>query len=409
MNLEDKILQIPIEETISKYVKLKRFGSGLKACCPFHNENTPSFNVSNSKGIYKCFGCGEGGNAIKFVMKYENMTFPEALKHLAEMHGLEYVDYKPKNDAERAAELRQESMRILLEDATRIFHSKLGHQDAITFLEDRGISPVTAEIFQLGYCPTGYSFHDLHYDADLLRETQLEFDRGCRFQGRFIFPIHDYAGAGKPIAFAGRTFSKSKEVAKYINSGTYSLYNKSQVLYNLNRSKDHIRKAGFAILTEGYMDVITLWQADVKNTVAASGTAFTAEQAKLLSRFTKEITVLFDGDSAGIKAFRKSLEVLIPQEFRVKVVTLPDGMDPDEYTQEYGAEQIREYLTTQSVDILDKLLSDLQNPYDIALQVDEILDLVKLMTNPLLQNVYLDELNRITNLNYSIIEKQLYK
>lgn len=334
---------------------LKKKGANWMACCPFHQEKTPSFSVNPSKGFYKCFGCGKGGTAFNFLMEMEGLNFPEAIKRVAEISGVMLPE--PVDDAsyERGRQKRDETKKLadeitaLNQIALEFWEGELQKKNAKAkaareYLETRGISVETQRAFHIGFSPDKWDallgmLRESGADDKLIEQCGLvsvneEKDRVFdRFRGRIMFPVLDVNG--KPVAFGARALSPDDQ-PKYLNSPETAAYTKGQHLYGLFQGKDDIRKKKFAILVEGYLDLIALYQFGVTNTAASLGTAFTPEQSKLLSRFAKRVVINYDGDSAGIKAARRAIEHLLPQEFDVKVLVLPDGKDPDDFIRENG-------------------------------------------------------------------------
>lgn len=354
-----------VVEVISDFVQLKRRGATYLGLCPFHNEKSPSFNVNPVRGIYKCFGCGKAGDSISFMMEHDKMSYPEALRYLAEKYNIKVEEDRVTTDADKAAHNERESLYIALKWAKDHYVSRLNqHPDGqaigLSYFRERGFSLPTIEAFELGYSldkwddlllsgtKTGYS-QDVMERAGLLvaKEDGKVFDR---FRARVIFPIHN--GSGRVIGFGARFLGKDKTQPKYLNSPESTVYHKGDVLYGLFQAKKSIRELDNVYLCEGYTDVISLYQAGVKNVVASSGTALTPEQIKLVSRHTKNITVLYDGDSAGIKASLRGIDLLLEGGMNVRAVAFPDGEDPDSYVRKIGNEAFIEYLTANSVDFI---------------------------------------------------------
>lgn len=336
---------------------LKKKGANWMACCPFHQEKTPSFSVNPSKGFYKCFGCGKGGTAYNFIMEMEGLNFPEAVKRVAEISGVMLPELEDDVDYARSKKKREEKKQIadqvieLNQVALEFWEKELQGKskkakEARAYLEQRGISDEVQKQFRIGFAPDGWDnllsvLRDFGADEKLIAQSGLvsvneEKDRTFdRFRGRIIFPVLDVNG--NPVAFGARSLDPEDQ-PKYLNSPETPAYIKGEHLYGLFQGKDEIRKKKFAILVEGYLDLIALAQFGVTNVAASLGTAFTPEQSKLLSRFAKSVVINYDGDSAGIKAARRAVEHLLPQDFDIKVLVLPDGKDPDDYIRENGAE-----------------------------------------------------------------------
>ena len=345
-----------IEEVIGEFVSLKKRGTNHIGCCPFHNEKTPSFNVSPSKGIYKCFGCGESGNAVGFLMKHEHYTYPEALRWLAKKYNIE-VEEEKLTDEQIERNNERDSLFHVSEFAQKYFASilydnEMGVAIGLSYFHGRGLTDKVIKDFGLGYCLEEWDNFTRHarangYSDNVLQKTGLTVfkDDGKfydRFRGRVMFPI--YSVSGRVLGFSGRVLSKEKQVAKYVNSPDSEIYNKSHILYGLYQAKNAITRQDKCYLVEGNIDVISMYQSGVENTVASCGTSLTIEQVRLMRRYTKNVTVLYDGDSAGIKAAFRAVNMLFEEGMHVRVVLFPDGDDPDSYAQKYGSTQLQEYL-----------------------------------------------------------------
>ncbi len=334
---------------------LKKKGANWMACCPFHQEKTPSFSVNPAKGFYKCFGCGKGGSAFNFIMEMEGLNFPEAIKRVAEISGVMLPEPVDDADYERTKQKREEKKKlsdqiIELNEVAVIYWEKelqgksKNAKEARGYLDGRGISEDIQKAFRIGYSPDSWDglltvLREKNFSDELIKQSGLvsvneEKERVFdRFRGRIMFPVLDLTG--RPVAFGARALSPDDQ-PKYLNSPETAAYTKSEHLYGLFQAKDEIRKKKFAILVEGYLDLIALAQFGVKNVAASLGTAFTDQQSKLLSRFAKSVVINYDGDAAGIKAARRAIEHLLPQEFDIKVLVLPDGKDPDDFIRENG-------------------------------------------------------------------------
>src|SRR6478672_1545380 len=356
--IDDLKSRADLVRVIQPYAELKKKGSNWMACCPFHQEKTPSFSVNPSKGFYKCFGCGKGGSVYNFLMDMEGLNFPEAIKRVAEITGVmlpEPVDdqqyersKKKKEEKKKIADQVIDLNRIAMEFWESAFEDKRA-KAAREYLENRGISPETQKAFRIGYSPDTWDsllnvLKESGADENLIEQSGLvarQEERNSlydRFRGRIMFPVLDVDG--RPIAFGARALGKDEP--KYLNSPETTAYTKGQHLYGLFHSKAEIRQRKFAILVEGYLDLISLYEHGVRNTAASLGTAFTPEQSKLLSRFTKRVVINYDGDDAGIKAARRAIEHLLPQDFEIKVLVLPNGQDPDDFVRQNGAEAYNE-------------------------------------------------------------------
>ncbi len=352
-----------IVEVVSDYVTLKKQGVNYQACCPFHNEKTPSFVVSPSKGLFKCFGCGKAGNAVTFVMEHEGISYPEALKVVAKRYGIEVKEREMTEEDIRRNDNR-ESMFALNSYIADYFTSYL-HRDTTEgipvgmsyFSSARGFSAKTIEKFGLGMCPSGGDRMTTDalkagYKEEFLLATGLTIKRESdgrlydRFRERVMFPIHNISG--RIVGFGGRTMRTDKSVAKYQNSPESEIYNKSRELYGLFFAKKAIQQLDYAIMVEGYTDVISMHQSGVENVVASSGTSLTVEQIRLIRRFTNNLTIIYDSDAAGIKASLRGIDLVLREGMNVRVVLLPDGDDPDSFARGHSATQVQEYVATNA-------------------------------------------------------------
>lgn len=348
-----------IEEVIGDFVSLKKRGANHIGCCPFHNEKTPSFYVSPSKGIYKCFGCGEAGDVVKFLMKHEHYTYPEALHWLADKYHIE-IKEEELTDEERQRQTERDGLFHVSEFAQKYFadllwNDEMGRAVGLSYFHGRGMSDEIIKRFGLGYCLDEWSnftdhAHKNGYSDTVLDKTGLtifkdengkhrEYDR---FRGRVMFPI--YSISGRVLGFSGRILSSEKQAAKYVNSPDSDIYNKSRILYGLYQARAAISKANKCYLVEGNVDVVSMHQSGVENTVASCGTSLTIEQIRLIKRYTPNVTVLYDGDSAGIKAALRAVDLLFSEGMHVRLVLFPDGEDPDSYAQKYGSTALQDYL-----------------------------------------------------------------
>ncbi|CCH55739.1 DNA primase [Fibrisoma limi BUZ 3] len=399
-----------IVEVVNDFVSLKKRGSNWIACCPFHNEKTPSFNVNPSRQIYKCFGCGKAGDAVKFVMDVENIGYGEALRYLAKKYGIE-IEEQEQTPEEVIRQNERESLFIVLNFAKTFFQEALltseeGQSIGLSYFRERGFSNPTIEAFDLGY-----SFDQ--WDALLKEATQRGYNRELlekaglviskegadggshklfdRFRGRVMFPIHNVSG--RVIAFGARILKADKNQPKYLNSPETEVYHKSQVLYGIFQAKQAIRQENVCYLTEGYTDVISLHQAGIKNVVASSGTSLTIEQIRLISRFTPNVTILYDGDAAGIKAALRGLDMVLEEGLNVSIVTFPNGEDPDSYVRQVGAEAFKTYIRQNTHDFIrfktDMLLRDAgDSPFKRAEVISEIVSSITRIPDPLQRQVF---------------------
>ncbi len=380
-----------IVDVVSDFVPLRRQGANYQACCPFHSEKTPSFVVSPSKGVFKCFGCGKGGNAVSFVMEHENMSYVDALKYLGRKYNIE-VHEKERTPEEQRQNDNRESMMVLNGWAAEYFRKALtdtpeGRNVGLTYFRERGFTDATIEKFGLGYSPGGYDTFskaaiEAGYKEEFLVGTGLAYKRDDgrlmdRFAERVMFPIHTVSG--RVLAFGGRTLKTEKTIAKYKNSPESEIYQKKMTLYGLFFAKKAISQLKCAILVEGYTDVISMHQAGVENVVASSGTSLTTEQVKLIKRFSENVTVMYDGDSAGLKASLRGIDMILKEGMNVRIVQLPPEHDPDSFAKAHTAEQVQDYIRTHEEDFITfkckLLLADSQG--DIAARANVIRDVVE--------------------------------
>lgn len=353
-----------IVEVVSDFVALKKRGANYIACCPFHNEKTPSFNVNPVRGIYKCFGCGKAGDSVRFVMDIEGIGFPEAIRFLAKKYGIEIKETELTPDDIREQNER-ESLYIALNFAknyyqNQLFDSEDGRAIGLSYFKERGFIEKTIREFELGYSPNGWdTFSQVAlkqgFTLDILEKAGLTIKREDgrlmdRFRTRVIFPIHNLSG--KPIAFGARILTNDKNQPKYLNSPETEVYHKSNVLYGISQAKQAIRQEDVCYLVEGYTDVLSLHQAGIHNVVASSGTSLTLEQIKLIGRFTQNVTVLYDGDAAGIKASLRGTDMILEEGLNVKVVVFPDGDDPDSFVRKVGGEGFKNHLQAHANDFI---------------------------------------------------------
>ena len=359
----DKIFEAArIEEVVSGFVQLKKRGANFIGHCPFHDEKTPSFTVSASKGIYKCFGCGKGGNSVSFVMEHEHYSYPEALKYLAEKYSIEVAEKELTPEQNIRANDR-DSLYVISSFANKFFQQQLWEREegkivGLSYYKERGFTEETIKKFQLGYSPKQKDALSKEAIKSSFQQKYLE-DSGLsiiknksaldRFRERMMFPIHSFSG--RVLGFGGRTLQKDNK-AKYVNSPESLIYLKSKILYGIYFAKQHISKQNNCFIVEGYTDVISLHQAGVENVVSSSGTSLTSEQIKLINRFTKNITILFDGDAAGLKASFRSIDMILAEGMNVKVVLFPDGEDPDSFAQKCSQEELINYLEENQKDFI---------------------------------------------------------
>ena len=381
----DKIFDtVRVEEIVGDFVELKKAGVNYKGRCPFHDEKTPSFVVSPTKGIYKCFGCQKGGNSINFIQEVQGVSYPEALRYAADKYNIEIEEQEltPEQESRMSA---KESQFIATKFANDYFQDILwntedGKAIGLSYFKERGFSEETIKKFELGYSPKkansfGKAAIKAGYDTDVLLASSLigKNENGesyDKFKDRTIFPIHSYTG--KVIGFGGRAFNPDAK-SKYLNSGETLIYDKSKVLYGLNLSKQAISKADKCFIVEGYTDVISMHQNGVENVVSASGTALGPQQIQLIKRSTNNVTLLFDGDKAGVKATLRSIDLCLKAEMNVKIVSFPDGEDPDSLAKKLSTEEFHDFLEDNAVNFVDYLIEiyNLKNANDPA-QIIEI-------------------------------------
>lgn len=427
-SIEQLLNVFSIEDVVGDFVSLKRSGPRYKGCCPFHDEKTPSFVVSPSIGIYKCFGCQKGGNAIQFMMDIENLNFVEAAKSLAKRFGVELEETHVENqDAHQEAQRQRESIQAAVDFAQGFFVSQLfdgeeGKSIGLPYFKERGFTIDTIKKWGLGYSPESWEALAGHskvkgFNAEVmvsagllkLRDNGTHYDL---FRHRVMFSI--YSVTGKVIAFAGRKMSSTDPSPKYVNSPETDLYKKSDVLFGLFQAKNSIKKADKVYMTEGYTDVITLSQAGIENVVASSGTALTPGQIKLLKRFTDNVTVVYDGDAAGIKASLRGIDLLLQDGLNVRVVSLPEGQDPDSFCQKMGGEDFQAYLHEHEETFIHfkaKLLIDecKQDPLKKSDAIREILRSVSLIADGLKRSALTRDLSNICEMEESVLVQELGK
>ncbi len=410
-----------IVDIISEYVPLRKRGKNYIGLCPFHSEKTPSFTVSDEKQIFHCFGCHTGGNVFKFIMDYKKISFVESIQELAEQVGIN-LEYEESGSPEKQSE--QEELYDINTEAARYFSNNLLNDSegeiARQYFLNRNIKPQTLRAFGLGYALNGWE-NLINYlkqkNIDLEKALQLGligrnndgrvFDK---LAGRIIFPI--FSPNGRVVAFAGRILGKDAKGAKYINSPESIIYVKGRILYGLSHAKDEIRRLNKAIIVEGYMDLISLYQSGIKNVVAVSGTALTDDQTQLLSRYTKNVVLIFDADAAGIKASMRSIEILLKKDFDIKIATLPKGEDPDSYVHKYGKDEFEEIIKN-SENFLEYQTAyyESQGMFDDSTTtVEAIRELVKpvaLIDDELKRNILIKTISRKFNLREKLIESEL--
>ncbi|MEM1096288.1 MAG: DNA primase [Bacteroidota bacterium] len=406
---DDKIEEVrsasDIVGVVGDYVRLKRRGSNFIGLCPFHNEKTPSFNVNPSLGIFKCFGCGAGGDVFSFVQRTESLGFVETVRLLAERSGIELPD---EDNQDREAYNETESIYHALRMAARFFYTNLTRNEAgaaaLAYVKGRGITPESVKAFGMGYAPDSWdglmkAAEAKQISAEVLEKAGLIIPRSDgsghydRYRGRVIFPI--FSHVGKVLGFGGRIMQPDSNQPKYINSPETKVYHKSRVLYGLYQGKQSIRREEEVILVEGYTDVIALHQAGVQNVVASSGTALTPEQVKMVGRYAKKIVMLYDADAAGAKAAIRGIDIVLEQGLTAYAVSLPGGEDPDSYVQTHGGEAFREYVKTQRLDFvrfkynLAQRAGDFDTPEGAAEAQRGVIETIARIPDPLMRETYM--------------------
>ena len=420
----DKILDsAQIVDVISDFVSLKRRGANYIACCPFHNEKTPSFYVSPAKGIYKCFGCGKSGTAVGFVMEHESMTYVEALKYLARKYGIE-VKEKEDSPEEIAARQRNESLLLVMDYTEQFFKDSLKTQEGrsigYAYFRSRGLEDATIEKYGLGWSPkSGHALAEAAlakgYKEEFLTATGVCIKRNDgslidKFYDRAMFPIHSVSG--RDIAFGGRTLRsdyKTANIGKYVNSPETEIYDKSRSLYGIYFAKSEISKLDKCYLVEGYLDVLSMHQLGITNVVASSGTSLTVPQIRLIKKFTDNVTIMYDGDAAGIHAALRGIGLILKEGLNVRVVLLPDGDDPDSYSQKHNLEEVQAFLQANEQDFIeyktDLLLGQSGNdPLKKAELINDIADTIALIPDQIKRAVYVQS----AAVKFGINEDALY-
>jgi len=414
-----------ITEVISKFVTLRKRGVNLIGLCPFHNEKTPSFTVSPAKGIFKCFGCGKGGNAVNFIMEHESLSYPEALKWLARKYN---IDVAEEEESEEQKQLKddRESMMIVSAFAHRYFIRMLweeneGRTIGLSYFRERGFRDDILKKFEVGYAPEGKSpFTEAAlrqgYKMEFLEKTGLTIRRDDwqrdRFAGRIIFPVHNLAG--RVIAFGGRVLKNDALEAKYLNSPESEIYHKSNVLYGLFQAKREMSRASECYLVEGYTDVLSMHQAGIYNVVASSGTALTTEQIRLIKRFTSNVTIIYDGDEAGIKASLRGIDLVLEEGMNVKVLLLPEGEDPDSFSRKKGASGFQEYISANKTDFIrfktTLLMKNTENdPIARARLITDIIRSVAVIPDTITRSVYIKECSALLGVSEDILYSEVRK
>ncbi len=427
-----------IEEVVGDFVQLKKRGSNLIGLCPFHNEKTPSFNVSPTRNIYKCFGCTKGGNAVNFIMEHEHYNYPEALRYLANKYSIEVEESTP-DPKELIEKDERESLYVLNSFAQKKFTENLfdveeGRAIALSYFKERGFTEEIIKTFQLGYSLSNWSaFSDdaieKGYMPEFLLKTGLSIAKKTndneadskvkvhdklldRFRGRIMFPIHNLSG--RIIGFGGRILKKDEKAAKYVNSPESEIYHKSKSLYGIFFAKKAIVQRDNCYLVEGYTDVISLYQSGIENAVASSGTSLTVEQIRLIGRYTKNVTVLYDGDAAGIKASLRGIDLILEEGLNVKVVLFPDGDDPDSYRRKHGSSKLVDFIRDNSKDFVvfktGLLLEDVANdPVRKAGLIRDVVETIARIPDPITRSVYLKQCSVMMDVGEQLLISEMNK
>ena len=416
-----------VEDVVGDFVRLRKRGSNWVGLCPFHNEKTPSFSVNPARNIYKCFGCGKAGSSVNFIMEHERLSYPEALRWLAKKFNIEIEETFSEKDKEYEEQQKQkESLLILHEFAQKYFSKMLqeneeGKAIAKTYFKERGFTQDIIEKFGLGFCPTlksSFSEYALRqgYSEELLVSSGLSVKDGeklsDRFKGRLIFPIDNLSG--RTIAFGARILRKDQHPAKYINSPETAIYQKSKVLYGISFARKAIADNDQCFLVEGYTDVISMHMAGVENVVASSGTSLTQEQVRMIGRFTKNITILYDGDPAGISASERGINLVLEEGLNVKIVLLPQEHDPDSFAKNFSAAEVKEYLEKNAKNFIlfktglqTKAAGD--DPVKKVALLHEIVETIARIPDPIMRAEYIGQCSRIGNVSEHVLIGELNK
>ncbi|MGE0089325.1 MAG: DNA primase [Bacteroidales bacterium] len=409
-----------IVDVVSDFVSLKKRGVNYLGLCPFHNEKTPSFTVSAAKGIYKCFGCGKGGNAVNFIMEHEHLGYPEALKYLARKYHIEIVE-KELTAEEIQQQNERDSLLVVTKFANSYFQEKLhkhtdGRAIGISYFKERGFRDEIIQKFELGFSldirdaftkaalENGYKLEFLEKAGfTIVKEDNEKFDR---FRGRVMFPIHGLSG--NVIGFGGRVLKKDEKTAKYLNSPESEIYHKSKVLYGMFQAKTSITQTDKCYLVEGYTDVISMHQSGIENVVASSGTSLTVDQIRLIKRFTPNVTIIYDGDAAGIKASLRGIDLVLEQGLNVRVLLLPNGEDPDSFAKSHSASELIDFINKNEEDFIKfktRLLSKeaKNDPVKRASLITDIVRSISVIPDAITRTVYIKECSRILEIDEKIL------
>ncbi len=422
----EKILDAAdIVDVIGDFVSLKKRGVNYVGLCPFHNEKTPSFTVSPSKGIFKCFGCGRGGNVVNFIMEYEHLSYPEALRYLAKKYNIE-IEERELTEEEIHEQHETESLFKVTEFAKKFFIKSLydnleGISIGLSYFKERGFIQETLKSFDIGYCPghsDAFSQAALQagYKKDYLVKTGLSIDYGPRlrdrFAGRVIFPIHGLSG--NMLGFGGRVLKKEEKTAKYVNSPESPIYHKSKIVYGIFQARQAIMHFDKCYLVEGYTDVLSLHQNGIANVVASSGTSLTQDQIRLIKRFTKNITILYDGDPAGVSASLRGIDMVLEEGLNVKVLLLPEGEDPDSFSKKKSTTELKQYLEKNEEDFIHfktRLLAEevKNDPVKRAGMIQSIVGSIAVIPNNIIRSIYLKESSTFLDISEDTLYQEINK
>lgn len=415
-----------VDEVLGDFIHLKRAGTNLKANCPFHDEKSPSFVVSPAKGIYKCFGCSKSGNGVTFLMEHENLSYVDAIRHLARKYNITLEETESTAE-ELVKNNEKESLFILNDFANKYFQENLHEKEigktiALSYFKERGFNEKTIRDFQLGYC---LDMKDEMYKVlkhqgfkeEYIIQLGLakKYDDGSWrdfFKGRIIFPIHNLSG--KVVGFGGRVLGSAENTAKYLNSPENEIYHKSQVLYGMFLAKKGIPKENYCLLVEGYTDVISLYQGGIENSVSSSGTALTVEQLRQIRRFTENLYILYDGDKAGIKAALRGMDLAVENGLNVSLILLPEGYDPDSYVKEFGGEALKQYIKENVADIVTfkaKLFKEEAgtDPLKKAELTKNIIQTISLVSDNIKRSFYIKECSILMGIDEELLNRETQK
>jgi DNA primase len=414
-----------ITDVVQEFVSLKKRGVNMIGLCPFHNEKTPSFTVSPAKGIFKCFGCGKGGNAVNFIMEHEHLSYPEALRWLAKKYHIE-IEEKEVTAEEIQKQNERESMLVVTQYASRLFTENLfhGHEGmalGLSYFRERGFGDAILRKFEVGYCNEKRDDFTQKaiaagYKSDYLVLSGLTIDREGylfdRFAGRIMFPIHSLSG--QVLGFGGRIIKSEPKAAKYVNTPETEIYHKSRIVYGIYQARQAISRDDRCYLVEGYTDVLSMHESGIENVVASSGTALTQEQIRLIKRFTPNITMLYDGDPAGVKASLRGTDMVLEEGMNVRIVMLPEGEDPDSYSKKLSDEEFRQYLKDNETDFIRfktrLLLDDAQNdPVRRANLVREVVRSIAVIPDQITRTLYVKESSRLLGMPEEVVLDEVLK